>query len=104
MSAGHETTFCALLYCLAALGVLRQADLQALVTRVFAKYLDLMRKVQTTYWSASLRLSLITRLYDSGHCLRPAVLRARLDPAGLHDVPHVLNRKAQALRLNRQLD
>ena len=60
MSAGHETTFCALLYCLAALGVLRQTDLQAVVTRVFAKYMELMRKVQTTYWSASLCASLIT--------------------------------------------
>ena len=84
MSAGHETTFCALLYCLAALGVLRQTDLQAVVTRVFAKYLDLMRKVQTTYWSASLRLSLITSFDDSDHCLRPAVPHARLGPAGSH--------------------
>lgn len=27
-------------------------DRQALVTRVFAAYLTLMRKVQTTYWCA----------------------------------------------------
>jgi len=29
-----------------------EADRQALVTRVFAAYLALMRKVQTTYWYA----------------------------------------------------
>jgi hypothetical protein len=29
-----------------------EADRQALVTRVFAAYLALMRKVQTTYWCA----------------------------------------------------
>ncbi|KAI3433441.1 hypothetical protein D9Q98_003255 [Chlorella vulgaris] len=47
---GHETTFCALLYCLAKLGVVGTDDAQALVTRVFARYLQLMRKIQTTYW------------------------------------------------------
>ncbi|KAL4421972.1 hypothetical protein ABPG77_010995 [Micractinium sp. CCAP 211/92] len=47
---GHETTFCALLYCLARLGVVGRDDAQALVTRVFARYLQLMRKLQTTYW------------------------------------------------------
>ena len=44
--AGHETTFAALLFCLARLGVVGAADAQALVTRVFARYLQLMRKVQ----------------------------------------------------------
>ena len=44
--AGHETTFAALLYCLAKLGVVGQADAQALVTRVFHRYLQLMRKIQ----------------------------------------------------------
>ena len=44
--SGHETAFCALLFCLARLGVLREGDLQAAVTRVFARYLSLMRKVQ----------------------------------------------------------
>ena len=34
-------------------------DSQALVTRVFAAYLALMRKVQTTYWCA---LPLLTPL------------------------------------------
>ena len=47
---GHETNFCALLYCLARLGVLTEKDGPALVLRVFKQYLDLMRKVQTTYW------------------------------------------------------
>lgn len=47
---GHETTFCALLYCLARLGVVGAGDAQALVTHVYARYLQLMRKIQTTYW------------------------------------------------------
>ncbi len=47
---GHETTFAALLMCLAKLGILYEADCQALVTRVFVAYLGLMRKLQTTYW------------------------------------------------------
>lgn len=47
---GHETTFCELLYCLAKLGVFQNQDRLPLVTHVFAKYLQLMRKVQTTYW------------------------------------------------------
>ena len=49
---GHETTFCELLYCLAKLGVFTGNDCLPLVTCVFAKYLKLMRKVQTTYWCA----------------------------------------------------
>ncbi|KAL3161810.1 hypothetical protein ABBQ38_008902 [Trebouxia sp. C0009 RCD-2024] len=47
---GHETTFCQLLYCLAKLGVFSEGDRLPLVSQVFAKYLTLMRKVQTTYW------------------------------------------------------
>ena len=55
---GHETTFVALLYCLAVLGVVAEDDCQALVTRVFAAYLKLMRKVQTTYWCVVLHTAL----------------------------------------------
>ena len=47
---GHETTFVALLYCMAKLGVFGQQDCAGLVGVVFSKYLALMRKVQTTYW------------------------------------------------------
>lgn len=47
---GHETTFAALLYCLCVVGVFRAEDSQALVTKVFARYLHLMRRVQKTYW------------------------------------------------------
>ena len=49
---GHETTFAALLYCLAKAGVFCAEDAQALVTRVFSRYITLMRKVQKTYWCA----------------------------------------------------
>lgn len=46
---GHETNFAAWLYCLARLGVVKEDDYQALVARVFLKYLELMRKLQLTY-------------------------------------------------------
>ncbi|KXZ47301.1 hypothetical protein GPECTOR_36g27 [Gonium pectorale] len=47
---GHETQFCALLYCMAKLGVFGEADRQGLALAVFKQYLELMRKIQTTYW------------------------------------------------------
>ncbi|KAK9806558.1 hypothetical protein WJX73_000697 [Symbiochloris irregularis] len=47
---GHETTFAAFLFCLARLSVVGHSDAPALVMRVFAQYLKLMRRVQTTYW------------------------------------------------------
>jgi serine/threonine-protein phosphatase 2A activator len=64
---GHETCFVALLYCLARLGAFKgpgaaagaaappsassgAGDAPALVGVVFARYLSLMRRVQTTYW------------------------------------------------------
>jgi serine/threonine-protein phosphatase 2A activator len=47
---GHEANFAAWLLCLARLGLLNEDDYQALVARVFVKYLDLMRRLQTTYW------------------------------------------------------
>ncbi|GIL75589.1 hypothetical protein Vretimale_15187 [Volvox reticuliferus] len=47
---GHETQFCALLYCLAKLGVFGEGDRQGLGLVVFKQYLELMHKIQTTYW------------------------------------------------------
>ncbi|XP_010273024.1 PREDICTED: serine/threonine-protein phosphatase 2A activator-like [Nelumbo nucifera] len=46
---GHETNFAAWLYCLARLGLLKEEDYQAVVSRIFVKYLELMRKLQTVY-------------------------------------------------------
>ncbi|XP_057526748.1 uncharacterized protein LOC130805926 [Amaranthus tricolor] len=46
---GHETNFAAWLYCLARLGLIKEEDYQAVVSRVFVKYLDLMRKLQLVY-------------------------------------------------------
>nr|XP_010937403.2 LOW QUALITY PROTEIN: serine/threonine-protein phosphatase 2A activator-like [Elaeis guineensis] len=46
---GHETNFAAFLYCLARLGLIWEEDHPAVVTRVFVAYLELMRKLQTTY-------------------------------------------------------
>ena len=47
---GHETLFATLLFCLAAAGVLVEADAAAVVVVVFARYVGLCRKLQTTYW------------------------------------------------------
>uniref|UniRef100_A0ACD5ZL61 Uncharacterized protein n=1 Tax=Avena sativa TaxID=4498 RepID=A0ACD5ZL61_AVESA len=46
---GHETNFAAFLYCLARLGLITEDDYPAVVLRVFAAYLDLMRTLQDTY-------------------------------------------------------
>ncbi|KAH0455508.1 hypothetical protein IEQ34_015540 [Dendrobium chrysotoxum] len=46
---GHETNFAAFLYCLARLGLIKEEDYPALVTRVFVAYLHLMRRLQTMY-------------------------------------------------------
>jgi serine/threonine-protein phosphatase 2A activator len=48
---GHETNFIAFLFCLARLGIITlQHDGVALVTKVFDRYVRLMRRIQTTYW------------------------------------------------------
>jgi serine/threonine-protein phosphatase 2A activator len=47
---GHETTFTMWLLCVAKLRLFAPDDAPALVTRVFAAYLRLMRTLQTTYW------------------------------------------------------
>lgn len=46
---GHETNFTAWLYCLARLGIINEEDYQAVVSRVFVKYLELMRMLQLVY-------------------------------------------------------
>jgi serine/threonine-protein phosphatase 2A activator len=43
---GHETNFAAWLYCLARMGIIEEVDYQAVVSRVFVKYIELMRKLQ----------------------------------------------------------
>jgi len=47
---GHETNFTAWMYCLDLLNILNNDDYYILVTRVFERYLKLMRKLQTVYW------------------------------------------------------
>ncbi|XP_062097094.1 uncharacterized protein LOC133803147 [Humulus lupulus] len=47
---GHETNFAAWLYCLARLGVIKEEDYQAVVVRIFVKYMTLMRKLQMVYF------------------------------------------------------
>jgi len=46
---GHELHFVAWLFCLCKLGLFMPADRQALVTKVFYKYILLCRKIQATY-------------------------------------------------------
>ncbi|TQV97260.1 serine/threonine-protein phosphatase 2A activator 2 [Cordyceps javanica] len=48
--SGHELNFAVWLLCLYRLRVLRAADLPALVLRVFARYLGVMRAVQMLYY------------------------------------------------------
>lgn len=47
---GHETCFAAWLYCLAQIGAVAAEDFPALVARVFHQYVQLMRKLQRTYY------------------------------------------------------
>ncbi|KAI9151028.1 Serine/threonine-protein phosphatase 2A activator 2 [Blastocladiella emersonii ATCC 22665] len=47
---GHEANFMAFLLALHKLGLVTDDDKPALILRVFVRYIDLMRKVQFTYW------------------------------------------------------
>jgi serine/threonine-protein phosphatase 2A activator len=47
---GHETTFCAFLYCLKKLGLFKDEDHASVVGVIFNRYLGLTRRLQTTYW------------------------------------------------------
>ncbi|KAK3088570.1 hypothetical protein FSP39_020725 [Pinctada imbricata] len=47
--SGHELAFAAFLCCLFKIGALEEADAPAVGLKVFARYLDLVRKLQTEY-------------------------------------------------------
>jgi len=47
---GHEMNFAAFLYCLNKINAITRTDFPAVVVKVFLSYLELMRKVQLTYW------------------------------------------------------
>ena len=47
--SGHELAFIAFLSCLDLIGFIQPTDYQAIVTRVFTKYLEMVRKLQTVY-------------------------------------------------------
>jgi len=46
---GHENFFVAFLLCLSQIGVVGVADHEAIVTRVFSKYVSVTRRLQTLY-------------------------------------------------------
>jgi serine/threonine-protein phosphatase 2A activator len=48
---GHETMFVFFLLCLEEIGLVTVEDHRALVCRVFAKYVSVVRTLQTVYWS-----------------------------------------------------
>ena len=48
--SGMELNFLCWLLCLAKLGLVTQEDLQAVVTKVFWSYMEVMRIIQSAYW------------------------------------------------------
>lgn len=48
--SGHELNFLCYLLCLRKLGIFAESDNQALVLKIFWKYISVMRSVQGTYW------------------------------------------------------
>jgi serine/threonine-protein phosphatase 2A activator len=72
---GHETAFVSFLYCLYCLGVLDENDRQATVTRIFVKYIALMREIQTTYWCALCLSSSFQAPWLRLRSVRPALFR-----------------------------
>lgn len=47
---GHELNFLCVFFCLDKLQVVSEADYAALVVKVFTKYMEVMRRLQKTYW------------------------------------------------------
>lgn len=48
--SGHELNFISFLLCLKQLGLIQPESYKAVVLRLFLKYMDVIRRVQTMYW------------------------------------------------------
>lgn len=48
--SGHELNFVVWLLCLYQLQIVKTSDFQALVLRIFTRYLEIMRRIQSTYY------------------------------------------------------
>jgi serine/threonine-protein phosphatase 2A activator len=48
--SGHELNFIVWLLCLYQLGLIKKSDFRPLVLRIFTRYLEIMRRIQATYY------------------------------------------------------
>uniref|UniRef100_A0A7S2S7E8 Serine/threonine-protein phosphatase 2A activator n=1 Tax=Rhizochromulina marina TaxID=1034831 RepID=A0A7S2S7E8_9STRA len=102
---GHETTFISFLYCISKLGQLGPEDASAIVLCIFARYMRLMRALQTTYLLEPAGSHGVWGL-DDYHCLpflfgsAQLVDHSSIVPSTVHDDEEVNTRRTEYLYLD----